>query len=172
MAFHVAQHALRLLQEAAVARGRKHGVVAEAGARHRGDEAVRIIKEMRAYDDRRRKRRDRRRISNGAVGQAAALDYLQVELQVRPRRPRDGGNAGNEIGERKHRRIRIGDSGIIAMTKAGHGRKRRIGDMAVAGGRRAECGVVDWIRDGAIDTLSGDDVPFLAMLAEKAGKRK
>jgi glycerophosphoryl diester phosphodiesterase len=38
------------------------------------------------------------------------------------------------------------------------------------GGRDIAQRVVDWIAEGAIDTLSGDDVPFLAMLVEKAGK--
>ena len=40
------------------------------------------------------------------------------------------------------------------------------------GGRDIVPRVVEWLRDGAIDTLSGDDVPFLAMLAAKAGKAK
>lgn len=30
--------------------------------------------------------------------------------------------------------------------------------------------IVEWIAEGTIDSLSGDDVPFLAMLVEKAGK--
>ena len=38
------------------------------------------------------------------------------------------------------------------------------------GGRDILPRVVEWIADGAIDTLSGDDVPFLAMLARAAGK--
>ena len=36
------------------------------------------------------------------------------------------------------------------------------------GGRDLVPRIVEWIADGAIDTLSGDDVPFLAMLVEKA----
>lgn len=40
------------------------------------------------------------------------------------------------------------------------------------GGRDFLPRVVEWIREGAIDTLSGDDVPFLLMLAEKAGRAK
>lgn len=40
------------------------------------------------------------------------------------------------------------------------------------GGRDFAQRVVEWVADGAIDTLSGDDVPFLAMLVEKAGKSK
>jgi glycerophosphoryl diester phosphodiesterase len=40
------------------------------------------------------------------------------------------------------------------------------------GGRDILPRVVEWIRDGAIDTISGDDVAFLRMLAEKAGKAK
>ncbi len=38
------------------------------------------------------------------------------------------------------------------------------------GGRDFVPRLVEWIADGTIDTLSGDDVPFLAMLVEKAGK--
>jgi hypothetical protein len=40
------------------------------------------------------------------------------------------------------------------------------------GGRDIVPRVIEWIADGAIDTLSGDDVAFLAMLAGKAGKAK
>ncbi len=40
------------------------------------------------------------------------------------------------------------------------------------GGRDIVPRVVEWIAAGAIDTLSGDDVPFLTMLVEKAGKAK
>ncbi len=40
------------------------------------------------------------------------------------------------------------------------------------GGRDIVPRVVEWIAAGAIDTLSGDDVPFLAMLVEKAGRSK
>ncbi len=40
------------------------------------------------------------------------------------------------------------------------------------GGRDIVPRVVEWIAEGAIDTLSGDDVPFLSMLVEKAGKSK
>lgn len=40
------------------------------------------------------------------------------------------------------------------------------------GGRDIVPRIVEWLADGAIDTLSGDDVQFLAMLVEKAGKSK
>jgi hypothetical protein len=30
--------------------------------------------------------------------------------------------------------------------------------------------LVQWIADGLIDTVSGDDVPFIAMLAKRAGR--
>ncbi len=40
------------------------------------------------------------------------------------------------------------------------------------GGRDIVPRIVEWLADGAIDTLSGDDVPFLAMLVDKAGKKK
>jgi glycerophosphoryl diester phosphodiesterase len=40
------------------------------------------------------------------------------------------------------------------------------------GGRDVVERVVKWVGDGAIDTLSGDDVPFLTMIAEKAGKAR
>jgi hypothetical protein len=40
------------------------------------------------------------------------------------------------------------------------------------GGRDIVPRVVEWIADGAIDTISGDDVAFLAMLVGKAGKGK
>ena len=40
------------------------------------------------------------------------------------------------------------------------------------GGRDVLPRIVEWISDGAIDTLSGDDVPFLSMLVEKAGRSR
>lgn len=40
------------------------------------------------------------------------------------------------------------------------------------GGRDYLPRIVDWLAAGAIDTLSGDDVPLLTMLVEKAGKAK
>jgi hypothetical protein len=37
------------------------------------------------------------------------------------------------------------------------------------GGRDILPRVVDWLAEGLIDTVSGDDVPFLARLVEGAG---
>jgi hypothetical protein len=37
------------------------------------------------------------------------------------------------------------------------------------GGRDIVSAVVQWIAEGLIDTVSGDDVPFLARLVERAG---
>ena len=37
------------------------------------------------------------------------------------------------------------------------------------GGRNIVPAVVQWIAEGLIDTVSGDDVPFLARLIERAG---
>lgn len=38
------------------------------------------------------------------------------------------------------------------------------------GGRDPLPALVQWIADGLIDTVSGDDVPFIAMLAKRAGR--
>lgn len=38
------------------------------------------------------------------------------------------------------------------------------------GGRDPVPQLVEWIRDGLIDTISGDDVPFIARLVRRAGK--
>ena len=39
------------------------------------------------------------------------------------------------------------------------------------GGRDIVPRVVEWIAEGLIDTISGDDVPFIARLVERAGRR-
>ena len=38
------------------------------------------------------------------------------------------------------------------------------------GGRDLLPKIVDWIGDGMIDAISGDDVPFIAKLVERAGR--
>ena len=38
------------------------------------------------------------------------------------------------------------------------------------GGRDPLPNLIQWIADGLIDTISGDDVPFLAKLVERARK--
>jgi glycerophosphoryl diester phosphodiesterase len=38
------------------------------------------------------------------------------------------------------------------------------------GGRDPLPNLVQWIADGLIDTISGDDVPFIARLVERAGR--
>jgi hypothetical protein len=38
------------------------------------------------------------------------------------------------------------------------------------GGRDLVPHIVEWIAEGLIDTLSGDDVPFLARLVDRAGR--
>ena len=45
----------------------------------------------------------------------------------------------------------------------------RAGIVAVKAGRDAVPSVVQWIAEGLIDTVSGDDVPLLARLVERAG---
>ena len=61
--------------------------------------------------------------------------------------------------------------------QAGSGGVQLSGDFKT--GARAEYGrggrdplpnLIQWIADGLIDTISGDDVPFLASLVERARK--
>jgi hypothetical protein len=39
------------------------------------------------------------------------------------------------------------------------------------GGRDPLPDLVQWIAEGLIDTVSGDDVPFIARLVERAGRQ-
>src|SRR5207244_11748335 len=41
---------------------------------------------------------------------------------------------------------------------------------SLRGGRDLLPKIVDWIGDGTIDAISGDDVPFIAKLVERAGR--
>ncbi|ASY66603.1 Glycerophosphoryl diester phosphodiesterase (plasmid) [Sinorhizobium sojae CCBAU 05684] len=62
-----------------------------------------------------------------------------------------------------------------ALHEAGFGNRVHIPrpDMLTEywrGGRDPLPGLVQWIADGLIDTISGDDVPFIAMLVKRAGR--
>ena len=73
-ALHVAEQALRIAREARIAGRRAHRIVAEARARHGGDEAPRFLEVVRADDDRVLQAGDGRRgVVDGRVGERTAL---------------------------------------------------------------------------------------------------